>query len=712
MSVQLGRNRKLQVATCFAVDRNGKLLNMTKDDLADRVEIVTLNAKEDLHKQIARLEVKPDVILSKMHKALGSADEESKKCIDNYNALLESDYGETFKRINMMPLECEKVLVDRYSMVGFLKRVTSVVVKANAHGCACDFPKWLSCVKGEAIPDHALPPFPIVVKPKSTAIKQMGVVFNKDGLYSFMKASEGTHFSLEQYVPHSGTVYKIYVVGKHIFVGCRPSLPDFDPSLASLQKTAHEIQGTCTEYTTTEECSAYITFCSNIITNRIGKVDCKTLYDHAMQESGDLLEFETVSYVREAIQSEWGIDLFGFDVLVDKNTKEHYIVDINVLPGYKGVDRFLYHINKLFLAQGEKHAVSADVAQLRQPDVLRQYCVDNLPQWRDVAPATLDVACLYGTPAVKISHGTDTVLATFYDPHQPERRIHDEKSFLHNISKALDAAGVTPLLHTVEAGYFGRGNHLGCFSTCLSDSRTLAELLGSTGDREKAFSALGRALYKFHSVIENEGFQEGARNHHFEGMGGVPECFMLLETWRRKCLMKGARVVETAGWREVVEVLEGKDVETAKKVVLREVKSKHSTQVVLGHCDLTFEKVLVKMDDTEAALLSPGFCGPDLVVCDFARVYTRLMLVCAESEADILLRAAVTAYFSSKSPQEPIETADIDVFVSDCKAFIPIVSILGMYKALLLVGETYQDDALLLQAALEECHRFKACHTS
>eukprot|EP01059_Diplonema_ambulator_P035577 TRINITY_DN841_c0_g5_i1.p1 TRINITY_DN841_c0_g5~~TRINITY_DN841_c0_g5_i1.p1 ORF type:complete len:726 (+),score=249.28 TRINITY_DN841_c0_g5_i1:38-2179(+) len=705
---EIGRDRKLQLVTCFAVDRNEKFSRISKGDLADRVNVVALDVHKDLVQQLRDMEPKPDVVVSKLHKALGSSDERSKQCIENYESLQNSEYGGMLERMNMIPLACEMKLVDRYSMVDLLKRVVRVVRKISGNKCDVGVPEWVCCDKEHM--DIKPPPFPVVVKAKSTAVKQMGVVFNKDGLDRFMEKSQSEQFTLEQYIPHSGIVFKIYVIGKHTYVAGRPSLPDLCACPRSLQAISKEIQGEFTTYPTSDACNGYLTFYSNLITNREGKVSCLSLYDHTMSELSDL-EYLTVKLMQEAIQSEWGIDLFGFDVLVDKNTKKHYVVDVNVLPGYKGVDKFRYHTNKLFLEYGERYALATDVAYLRSADVLAEYCKRHLPEWDHVRSPLVEN--LRDANIMKITPEGDpskAVLATFFDTQHPTRRIHDEKNFLLNITSALSAAGFTPpLLHTATAPYYGCKRYLAHFSECPPGSRPFCELLRESLNTPAvldAFAALGKELRRYHNFINNEKFYNSIVDHHFGLFEGLPLCFPLLENWRRKVLLKAEKLRWLSEqWGDLCNaVFENSDVEEVKKVVLGRLRSKYSTQVVFGYFDVSLDSILLHSTEglQGVSLLSTSFCGPNMAVHDFANLYTCLLTATNEETADTLLQTTAAAYLES-------EAAHLADFVSDCKAFIPIASLINVYKYVLYASRSVPEPATSpeLESALLEYKLFK-----
>eukprot|EP01064_Diplonema_japonicum_P004869 TRINITY_DN13206_c1_g1_i1.p1 TRINITY_DN13206_c1_g1~~TRINITY_DN13206_c1_g1_i1.p1 ORF type:complete len:769 (+),score=230.06 TRINITY_DN13206_c1_g1_i1:127-2433(+) len=713
-----GRNRKLQLATCFAVDKNRKLMlsqeyKDKEQELEGQVNVVALDIKNDLVEQLDEMDTKPDIIISKLHKALGSrGDPMHDACLGNYDEMMRSKYKDEFNKLNLIPLACERVLVDRYNMVAFLKRLAAVVRVVNNNGCGCESPKWTCCKKGEQLPSADLPPFPIVVKPKSTAVKQMGVVFNKDGLRAFTEAAPCDEFSLEQYVPHSGVVYKIYVIAQHIFVGGRPSLPDLESTdTDTLKAYAEEIKGSYVEYETSEKCNAYITFFSDVITNRAGRVECKRLVEHMKEESSDL-DFNTVNIFKLAMELEWNVELFGFDVLVDKNTKTHYVVDANVLPGFKGVDKYLFHMNKLFIRHGIRHGLKLDIAQLNRNDhALKSYCIGKLDAWKanNVQPDELVVRRLVDSRIfqVKFNKGVRKdmelrkALVTFYNWEKPRRIIHDEINFIGNVAKGLFRAGLGPVqYHDINASYYGCERYLGRIEQWVSGMTLLKALNKKNTDSTAMFRCLGDIIARFHNVIKDKDFKDTIVDYHFQKLEGVPLCFTLLEVWRRCALISAERseLKHSDVWSGFYsEFIKRKDIEEVKKVVLGRLKSRFSTQIVFSHFDVNLSNAIVNDNEnpTLVTLIDIEWCGPSLAVYDFAKLISSLEIQIQRKEVNLtldevphLLRTVVTAYldrmgvFCDGMPEAEKEQ-HINDFVDDCNAFVPIACILNVYSNLI-----------------------------
>ena len=64
-----------------------------------------------------------------------------------------------------------------------------------------------------------------------------------------------------------------------------------------------------------------------------------------MLEECDDLDSAVLRLLTQALARELRVDLFGFDVLIESKTKNIFVVDVNVLPGFKGTHPYthVYH---------------------------------------------------------------------------------------------------------------------------------------------------------------------------------------------------------------------------------------------------------------------------------------------------------------------------------------------------------------------------------
>eukprot|EP01060_Flectonema_neradi_P010633 TRINITY_DN1772_c0_g1_i2.p1 TRINITY_DN1772_c0_g1~~TRINITY_DN1772_c0_g1_i2.p1 ORF type:complete len:777 (+),score=158.80 TRINITY_DN1772_c0_g1_i2:32-2332(+) len=713
---QFGRDRPLRLCTLFAVDKNRKLMLLQKykdgdaDNLEGRVDVLTLDVQSSLVEQWENMDPKPDVIVSKLHKALGSRGEEvHDNTMRRFDELM-AKHKEEFDELNIIPIESEHCLVDRYNMVALLKKMANIVHTANA-GVGCAVPSWLNYAKSAPADPSDLPPFPIVVKPKSTAIKKMGLVFDVAGLKHFCNSSDCEDYSLEQYIPHSGVVYKIYVIARHIFVGGRPSLPDVNSCEPDeLDRFAAEIKG---EHVNEKETGGkgYIIFYSDVITNRQGAIACKRINDPELKAQH--LHAATVDTFRVAIELEWNIELFGFDVLVDKNDQTHYVVDCNVLPGYKGTPDFLGHMNKLFIRQGIRRGLKMDISKLNQNDLaVKSFCAEKIASWKSasVKHDELVVRRLVDRRVfqVKLPKGTRPdvkdcrkVLMAFYSWEKPRRIIHDEINFIGNVSQGLFEAGVGPEQYCdIHAKYYGCERHMGRIEEWVKGVTLLKSLKKPDTNIPAVFRCLGDSIARFHKTIENEKFKKNVIDHHFQKLDGEPLCYTLLEIWRRYSIIvvEKSTLAATEVWGEFHKSFMSisTNIEDIKKRVHSKLKSKYSTRMVYSHFDVNLGNAIVddNTNPTTCTLIDIEWSGPSLAVYDFAKLISSLELQIQRKEIDISMDTAkevianvAKAYLSGVGAFEQLsedqQKSELEDFISDCWTFVPIACIINVYSNLI-----------------------------
>lgn len=175
--------------------------------------------------------------------------------------------------------------------------------------------------------------YPLIVKPLTAAgTKQshkMGVLLGRHGLTDIR--GQGP-FLLQEYANHDCVLYKVYVLGNKVWVFQRPSLPNLPRGEANL--TYHGGKG-------------FVEFDSQRPYPTLD--DFGISVDNETRIQGiQVNEIVTVSDIRpvaDSIRKAFGLDLFGFDVLVTqvnnlRTTKEVLVVDVNYFPSYKEVTNF------------------------------------------------------------------------------------------------------------------------------------------------------------------------------------------------------------------------------------------------------------------------------------------------------------------------------------------------------------------------------------
>lgn len=137
---------------------------------------------------------------------------------------------------------------------------------------------------------------------------------------------------IQEFVNHDAKLYKVYVLGQEVYVYERPSLPNLP----------------CGDQLETE--FDIIDFDSQRPYPRLedfGIID-KGEHNRAPEAGTEPREqkkviqvtSEEVRPVVESLRNAFGLELFGFDILLSADSNECLVVDVNYFPSYKEVPNF------------------------------------------------------------------------------------------------------------------------------------------------------------------------------------------------------------------------------------------------------------------------------------------------------------------------------------------------------------------------------------
>jgi hypothetical protein len=242
--------------------------------------------------------------------------------------------------------------------------------------------------------------YPLIAKPLTAAgtksSHHMGIVMGRDGLQRLK-----TPCLLQEYANHGGQLFKVYVLGDSVWVFSRESLPDLPIGENEIllengerkRATTNTGQSTASyvEFERPAGSRCYVEFNSQRpypklsdfgilgsfqqrnTTNSLSERCCSPQNKKPRMETTNELVSETtnreqspdlacyvttveIEPVTHALRAAFGLELFGFDVLVkydekksrdnatmdadDNDDKEILVVDVNYFPGYKEVPHF------------------------------------------------------------------------------------------------------------------------------------------------------------------------------------------------------------------------------------------------------------------------------------------------------------------------------------------------------------------------------------
>ena len=159
--------------------------------------------------------------------------------------------------------------------------------------------------------------FPIIAKPMHTNDKLMSMIFSLDDVHAIRTPS-----LVQEFFNHNGVMYKVFVIGDRYHIIQRPSIKDY--ATDSNQKPI---------YLDSRDVSKMGRgFHPHIHHSDPSKQTWRNSFDDP-----DLLKKSVVSELCKRLKHSSGLQLYGVDILVLKETGNYAIVDINQFPGYKGI---------------------------------------------------------------------------------------------------------------------------------------------------------------------------------------------------------------------------------------------------------------------------------------------------------------------------------------------------------------------------------------
>jgi inositol-1,3,4-trisphosphate 5/6-kinase/inositol-tetrakisphosphate 1-kinase len=194
--------------------------------------------------------------------------------------------------------------------------------------------------------------YPVIIKPLTAAgtaeSHRMGILLSHHGI---SKVQNTNNSIIQEYANHDGKLYKVYVLGNRVWVFPRPSLPNLPMGKDMINVGNGNITH---HYVDFDSQRPYPTLCDFGVTTSSND----DLNDINTNKNGDDLSVtsEEIRPVADCIRRAFGLELFGFDIIVTKTKsdqyqqhhiskskcrkKKMYVVDVNYFPSYKEVTNF------------------------------------------------------------------------------------------------------------------------------------------------------------------------------------------------------------------------------------------------------------------------------------------------------------------------------------------------------------------------------------
>ena len=149
---------------------------------------------------------------------------------------------------------------------------------------------------------------------------------------------------VQEFVNHDATLYKVYVLGDFVNVYKRHSLPNLpaDLSKATVDLVEFDSQRPYPKLKdfglNVDDSSDSSNINSNSTSNNNTTDQCCN--SSSSHHSTSTVTVEEVKPIVDVLKRAFGLELFGFDILMGSNNGECFVVDVNYFPSYKEVPNF------------------------------------------------------------------------------------------------------------------------------------------------------------------------------------------------------------------------------------------------------------------------------------------------------------------------------------------------------------------------------------
>lgn len=178
----------------------------------------------------------------------------------------------------------------------------------------CDLLRWFTIHHPIALPptfecsQPELLSFPVIRKPVSACSQ-------KDShsmwlYYDVGQLDGGEGWILQQFVPHSGILYKVYVVGEAVRVQLRPSLRAEEGDSNPIQFNSQHMK----------------------LNRRLAEEEHEAAWRVLDKQREEMIRTFSMT-----LRKELELTLFGWDLIFEEGTGRPFIIDVNYFPGFDDV---------------------------------------------------------------------------------------------------------------------------------------------------------------------------------------------------------------------------------------------------------------------------------------------------------------------------------------------------------------------------------------
>ncbi|XP_004754852.1 inositol-tetrakisphosphate 1-kinase isoform X1 [Mustela nigripes] len=351
------------------------------------IEVVQLNLSRPIEEQGPL-----DVIIHKLTDVILEADQNDSQSLELVHRFQEyiDAHPET---IVLDPLPAIRTLLDRSKSYELIRKIEAYMKDDRI--CSPPFME-LTSLSGDdtmrLLEQNGLA-FPFICKTRvahGTNSHEMAIVFNQEGLSAIQPPCV-----VQNFINHNAVLYKVFVVGESYTVVQRPSLKNFSagmsgsspgPSLVPPVWTGSGRSGGRTVGYT----GAARGLCASLAgrmpdresiffnSHNVSKPESSSVLT-ALDKIEGVFERPSDEVIRElsrALRQALGVSLFGIDIIINNQTGQHAVIDINAFPGYEGVSEFftdlLNHVATVLQGQSAATAAAGDAAPLRHSRLLAE----------------------------------------------------------------------------------------------------------------------------------------------------------------------------------------------------------------------------------------------------------------------------------------------------------------------------------------------------
>lgn len=322
------------------------------------IEVVQLNLNRPIEEQGPL-----DVIIHKLTDVILEADQNDSQSLELVHRFQEyiDAHPET---IVLDPLPAIRTLLDRSKSYELIRKIEAYMKDDRI--CSPPFME-LTSLRGEdtmqQLQKNGLA-FPFICKTRvahGTNSHEMAIVFNQEGLSAIQPPCV-----VQNFINHNAVLYKVFVVGDSYTVVQRPSLKNFSAGTSDRESiffNSHNVSK--------PESSSVLTALDKI--------------EGVFERPSD----EVIRELSRALRQALGVSLFGIDIIINNQTGQHAVIDVNAFPGYEGVSEFftdlLNHIATILQDPNAGQAAAGDSALPRPSRLPAEQAGSPSAEWMSSA---------------------------------------------------------------------------------------------------------------------------------------------------------------------------------------------------------------------------------------------------------------------------------------------------------------------------------------